>query len=812
MPTGVQYLHINFKQMLIRFYIAIALLSCTTLFMAQTPTLKGVVKDAYSNEPLQFVNLVISNTNVGTTTDSLGTFEIEIQNSEFVQLQLSFLGYKSLITEEIMISKIRSNFVKITMEPISKALNEITVKPSPFAQKIESPVSLHRIGIDQIEKSAGANRDISKVIQSFPGVASTVSFRNDIIVRGGGPSENKFYIDGIEIPTINHFSTQGSSGGPVGILNVDFIREVDFYSSAFPSARGNALSSILEFKQKDGSRNKADYKVVLGASEMAFSASGPLSKKTTAFASVRRSYLQLLFKALDLPFLPTFTDFQFKTKTRINTKNEIAFLGFGAIDNFKLNKDASNTPDNQYILSYIPVNKQWNYTIGTNYKHYFGKSYLTFVASRNHLNNEAIKYRDNITSQQNLTYNYQSQEIENKFRVELNSKINKISLNSGVSFETANYSNNTYRLDYLNSTPIEINYNSEINFLKYGLFSSIGLPVFNEKLNLSLGIRMNASSYSKDMKNLFHHISPRFSSSLQITPLVFFNLNMGRYHQLPSLTTMGFRYENGMLINKINKLTYINADHLVGGFEYRPNNFSKITLEGFYKKYNNYPISSKDSISLASKGGDFGVIGDEEVIPTGKGRTYGFEVLVRKKAPKGFNYIVAYTFVRSEFTNLKEQYIASSWDSKHLLTATLNKSLKNNWDIGVKWRFLGGLPYTPINENTTTLKQAWDVTGKEYLDYNQYNQNRSANFHQLDIRVDKSFLFKNWSLGIYFDIQNLYNHKIKDPVKYVQKLDSNGEAIIANPNAAITDQRYEFDKIFTENGTVLPTLGVIVEF
>ncbi|TLX75209.1 TonB-dependent receptor [Labilibacter sediminis] len=798
--------------MKLQIYILFFFLVITVSTYSQTAVLKGVVKDAYSNSPLEFVNIVVYGSVNGTATDSLGYFELEIENQEFIQLQLSFLGYKPMVTEDIMISKIRSNFIEIKLEPASEALSEITVKSSPYAEKVESPVSLRRIGIDQIEKSAGGNRDISKVLQSFPGVASTASFRNDIIVRGGGPAENKFYIDGIEIPTINHFSTQGASGGPVGILNVDFIREVDFYSGAFPVSRGNALSSVLEFKQYDGSMDETDFKAVLGASELALSVSSPLSEKTTMFASVRRSYLQFLFQALDLPFLPTFNDFQFKTKTRINQKNEVSFLGFGALDQFKLNTDASATPENQYILSYIPVNNQWNYTLGVNYKHYFEKSYLSLVVSRNHLNNEAVKYRDNIEVDENLTYDYQSQEIENKFRAELNSAFGIFSINGGVGLEYSEYSNRTYRLDYFDGTQQEINYNSILDFVKYGVWGSVGFPVFADKLKISLGFRMDANSYSSQMNNLLDQFSPRISASFKLANPLFFNLNVGRYYQLPAYTTMGYRDEEGVLVNKQNELEYIHADHYVGGVEYRPNDYSKITLEGFYKDYGKYPFSVNDSVSIASKGGDFGVFGDEEVLPNSEGRAYGFELMMRQRSPKGYSFIAAYTFVRSEFTDIDGVYIPSSWDSKHLFTLTLNKVFKRNWDLGLKWRYLGGLPYTPVDEDKTTLKEAWDARGIEYLDYSRFNQERLEPFHQLDIRIDKSYVFNNWSLSVYLDIQNLYNYKTKEPVKYVQDRDSNGQSIIINPGDPVEEQRYQFSKIYTENGTVLPTIGVIVEF
>ena len=249
----------------------------------------------------------------------------------------------------------------------------------------------------------------------YAGVGSASTFRNDIFVRGGGPSENRFYLDGIEIPTINHFTTQGASGGPTGILNTDFIREVDFYSSAFPASKGNALSSVFEFKQIDVKDDKPSYKASLGASEMSFTTLAPIGEKTGLIASVRHSYLQFLFDALGLPFLPTFTDFQFKTKTRLNTKNEVSFLGVGALDRFKLNPEPDPSEENAFILGYLPVNNQWNYTLGSSWKHFFGNSYMTFVLSRNHLKNTAYKYQDNIEIPENLLSDYSSDEIENKF-------------------------------------------------------------------------------------------------------------------------------------------------------------------------------------------------------------------------------------------------------------------------------------------------------------------------------------------------------------------------------------------------------------
>jgi len=787
-------------------------LMCTSWLVGQKGGISGVVKDVYTNQPIPFVNVMVFQTNIGTITDTLGRFEFSGLPPGFVRLQFSLLGYKPVVTPTYNISQIRNNYMEIRMESSSQTLEEVKVKVSPYALKPHAPVSLRRIGIDQIEKSAGANRDISKVLQSFPGVGSASTFRNDLFVRGGGPSENRFFIDGIEIPNLNHFTTQGATGGPVGILNVDFIREVDFYSSAFPVSKGNALSSVFEFKQIDVQDDRSHFKGSVGASEISLTSTVPVSPKTGLIASVRRSYLQFLFDALGLPFLPTFTDFQFKTKTRINARNEISLIGVGAIDRFKLNTEADLTEENNYILQYLPVNNQWNYTLGFVYKHYFDNSYISLYASRNQLNNELYKYQDNREEPEYLLNDYSSDEIENKLRIEYTARPNNMTITIGAGTEYLNYRNRTFTKIYEDGVPAEINYSSEMNVIKWFSFASVSHPFFNERLTLTGGLRVEANNYSPQMNQLWKQFSPRLSASWLLIDDFYINMNMGRYYQSPAYTTMGYRNNEGELVNKQNGLTFLQADHFVGGLEYRPNPQSRITLEGFFKMYDAYPFSVQDSISMASKGGDFGVFGDEEVTPDSQGKAYGVELLVRTKTQSNFNLIAAYTYVRSEFTDYMGEYVPSSWDSRHLFTITAHKVLRKNWEVGMKWRFVVGLPYTPYDANKSSLVLAWDVQNKQYLDYSRYNARRLASFHQLDLRIDKTWYLNKITLGFYVDIQNVYNQKAEQPPELIQVLDENEEAIIINPEAPVDKQRYLLKELNASSGTILPTIGLMIEF
>jgi hypothetical protein len=245
----------NYEKTRIIFLITLCLVSIQLEVKAQS-VVTGKILDSKTRSGIPFASIAAEGTTTGTTTDIEGRFKLSLNQEGFIKLTVSCVGYKPTLSQDIFVTKEKSPYVEIELEPSATDLSEIVIKGSQFVKKEESPVSLQTIGIREIERNPGGNRDISQVIRSLPGVASTPSFRNDIIIRGGSPSENKFFLDGIEIPVINHFQTQGSTGGPVGIINVDFLREVDFYSGAFPVSRGNALSSVMDFKQTEGNREK----------------------------------------------------------------------------------------------------------------------------------------------------------------------------------------------------------------------------------------------------------------------------------------------------------------------------------------------------------------------------------------------------------------------------------------------------------------------------------------------------------------------------------------------------------------------------
>ncbi|WP_419574870.1 TonB-dependent receptor, partial [Phocaeicola plebeius] len=720
------------------------------------------------------------------------------------RLQASFLGYKTELTPEYRVNHV-TPYVQIELEEENASLNEVIVTASPFQKVPESPVSLRVIGLQEIEKAPGAHRDISKVVQNYPGVAfSPIGYRNDLIVRGGGLSENRFYLDGVEIPNINHFSTQGASGGPVGLIDADLIRSVKFYSGAFPADKGNALSSVLDFSLRDGDMERNSLKATLGASEVSLSSNGHIGNKTSYLVSVRQSYLQALFKILGLPFLPAYTDASFKIKTRFDSHNELTLLGLGGIDRMKLNLGIEGE-DAEYMLSYLPEINQETYTVGGVYRHYSQRHVQLIVLSQSYLNNRNVKYRDNDeSSEENLTLRLGSIEQETKLRMENTSSWSVWKVKAGFDLNYSRYKSNEYRKVFANALR-EYDYHTDLSLWRWGMFASVDYAASDKSFTASMGVRTDGNNYSDKMKELWRQLSPRLSVSYRLIEGLTLSGHVGLYYQLPSYTALGFKGEEGEYVNR--HLDYISVSQESLGLSWTPNENMELSVEGFYKLYGHMPFSLSDQIPLSCKGNDYGTIGNEALSSEAKGRSYGVELMFKWLLTQKLNLSSSLTIFKSEFKDGEQgSYVPSAWDNRFILNMSGTYNFPKHWSLGAKVSCIGGSPYTPYDVEKSSLVEAWNVQGRAYYDYSRYNQERLPVFGQLDVRVDKTFYLKKCMLGFYLDIQNITASKLRQP----DALMSTGQ--IENPSAPLSEQRYVMKSIRQESGTLLPTLGITFEY
>jgi outer membrane receptor for ferrienterochelin and colicin len=787
--------------MLKHLYLILIVLDFHHSIAQTTGQFSGRVLDQQTQLPIPGVTVLLEGTVIGVVTNDEGYFSFEDIPPRTYNLVVRHLGYQSQTVFNIIVKTFGTPPLQILMEESSDALDEIVVFQSPFRTSIETPLSTQTFSAVEIETYPGGNNDITKVIQSMPGISPSIGgFRNDIIIRGGAPNESVYYLDGIEIPNINHFSTQGSAGGPVGMLNVSFIREVTLSSSAFGAEYDNPLSGVLSFEQRSGNPNRFGGNFRLGASEAALTLEGPLFRKdkekpakTTLLFSVRRSYLQFLFELIGLPIRPDYWDFQWKVNHEIDAYNTLTFLGLGTVDDFSVKAPDDFDAEQQATIEQVPIIEQKTITVGVswNRKYKNGKGAMTTAISTNRLQNIFSRYQDN-TQKTGIIFKNDSYEQETKLRYQTLHYLNEWKLAAGTNIQYADYFNDTQSILY------NINYSTGIDFLKYGFFAKGERKFFDDNLGLSFGFRFDADTFSEG-SSLMDNFSPRLSLTYNLTEDQTWKMNasVGRYYKIPTYTMLGYQDNLRTFINQ--KAKYTQSDHFVMGIEYAPGNASRVTLEGFYKKYSQYPISLIDGVSIANKGGDFEVLGNEAIATDGRGKSYGIEALYQQKLTKNFYGVFAYTYFHSQFTTANGDYLPSVWDSRHLISFSGGYKLKRNWEISARWRFSGKTPYVPVDQ-IASLSAYPEIV----LDYNQLGNVKLDPFNLADIRFDKKWNFKRYAFNFYFEIQNLLAQAVPRPEEYGLNRSETGALILPRSLVKVnTDEN---------NNIPIPTFGFVVDF
>ncbi|WP_212744213.1 TonB-dependent receptor [Maribacter sp. ACAM166] len=749
-------------------------------------------------QPISGASVFLEGTQLGAQSDFNGTYEISSVTPGSYNIIVKYLGFEPQTKFNIIVRSKGTPAYNFTLKEATQQLDEVVVSNANIISRPkETPLSTQTLSAVEIATYPGSNNDVVKVAQTLPGVSPSIGgFRNDLIIRGGAPNENVYYLDGMEIPNINHFATQGSAGGPQGLINVSFIDNVTLSTSAFNARYDNPLSGVLQFKQRNGNARNFAGNFRISASEAALTLEGPLFKKegekskTTFLASVRRSYLQFLFEVIGLPIRPDYWDYQFKLNHEINEFNTLTFLGLGSIDNFTVRPLDEFDEDRQATLDQAPFIEQRTNTMGVSWRNRFknGNGFMMTTLSNNSLKNNFTRYSDPV-NEEGEVFNNDASETETKLRYELTQFYEEWKLSSGFNVQQSDYTNIT--ADVRNN----LTFDTAIDFMKYGLFANATRSFYNNRLDVSLGFRMDNDSFTTN-ENLLSTFSPRFSASYEFAKDWRLSGSIGRYFKLPPYTILGFRDANNELINQ--NVAYTQSDHLVLGLQHYFTPSSSISFEGFYKRYEDYPVSVRDRVSLANKGGGFEVLGSEPIETVGMGRAYGTELLFQQKLSNNFYGILSYTWFYSEFTGFDtDTYLPSVWDSRHLISFVGGYKLKRNWEVSSRYRFAGRTPFLPTDLDAT-LENYPEVI----LDYSRLGAEKLNIFSQLDIRIDKKWNFEKFALNFFFEVQNILFQDIPSPTEYGLNRDTMG--VVVQPESLIT--------IESDFGSPIPGFGIVFDF
>lgn len=761
--------------------------------------LNGRIMDSETLKPISNATIVIENSNHGVISGNEGYFKINEIKPNTYTLRVSHLGYNDYKAYNLIIRSKGNAFLEIELEETTTSLDEIVLVNTAASNKNETPLSIQTLTAAEIETYPGGNNDVIKAVQSLPGIAPIGGFRNELIIRGGAPNESVYYLDGIEVPNINHFMTQGSAGGTVGIVNVSFIQDLTLSRSAFGAEYDNPLSGVLTLKQKNGDAKNAKYNFRIGASEAGITFNGPLFKgaqefsNTTLIASLRHSYLQFVLELLGSSTRPQYWDYQWKLLHKFNENNTLAFIGIGSNDNTRIVNTETSDNLEIAITEQEPIIKQKTHAIGLSWTHQYRNSAGNFKLSlsNNRLKNDFSIYEDN-TNELNSVFRNDASEIETKLRLQSTYFLNHWKLAFGTNFQLSNYKNKT-------DSPLfeEFQYFTNLDFFKYGFFVKSSRSFFDSRLSLALGIRFDDDTYSTGSA-LLDTFSPRFSFSYALTKDYKWKLNgsLGRYFKIPVYPILGYQYQSEY-VNKTAQ--YTRSDHFVIGIEYSPLPGTIFSTEVFLKNYANYPISLFDRVSLANKGTDFEVLGNEAVNTNGKGKSTGIEFWYQQKLTKRFYATLSYSYFFSEFNNLENSTLLPSlWDSRYIFSFTGGYKFKRNWEFSLRYRQAGSTPY-PLADEEASLA----AYPRIIYDYATLTENRLDGFREGNLRIDKRWNFKHLSFNFYLEVINFLNQKMPLPNGYAIKRDAEGETI--EPKQFI---RYTTQGI----NTPVPSIGLVFDF
>lgn len=737
----------------------------------ETFSISGKVINANTYTPVVGATVQVLGNLSGAITNSEGEFTIKNIKGGVYSIKFSAVGFETFVQSNVYVSNIKPTYLEIYLPEKVIQIPELEVRGKYFERFTETTVSTQAFSSEEIRRAPGVQEDVVRITALLPGVSSTQPGRNDLVVRGGAPFENLIIIDNVEIPNINHFGTPGSSGGPLSIINIDFVRNVQFSAGGFGAKYGDKVSSLTKIDLYNGNLEKFGGKATLSATGFGLNIEGPINSEGSFFMSVRRSYLDLIFKAAKFAFIPEYWDFQGKINYKIDDKNTLSFLTIGALDNVLLNNE---TTDGRFKNSRVAVPKQNQYYTGISLRHLLNNGYFILSLGR------AYSYYSIFQNDSNLIplLKNNSREGENLLKIDFDIKFSRMmELSFGNQSKFASlleyniFIDGKFRTDqFYNPKPLVV----DTSYTAFKNATYVSLSTSIDKFRFALGFRLDYFNFTKNKL----YFAPRLNASYMFNPVSTLISSVGRYYQSPSYVWM--------IGDTAQSLNAIQSDLIVLGYEHTPFEDVKVQVETYYKIYRNYPARVFRPQSVLSPSGFEDITTDipfglEPLVSHGKGWSRGIELLIQKRYnPKLPLFgILSVTFSQTKFKSLDGRERISNYDTPLMFNLSLGYRFNPKWEISYKYRASIGRPTTPYAANG-------------FLDFSRYNEGeRLPIFRSTDIRIDKRWFLSKFNIVTYLDIQNLFNTK-------------NVTAVRWNPR----ERSVEYQKSFG----ILPSIGIYFEF
>lgn len=733
-------------------------------------SIAGVVVNHSTQERLPSVNVQVVGTQRGAATDVEGKFRIKDLPVGTYELRVSLVGYQTRVLSDVVVASGRAVDLQIELTQSSVDLEAVEVTGSYFRKYADEPVSTQRLSYEEIRRAPGGFEDVVRAISVFPGVAEARPGRNDLVVRGGAPSENLYVVDNVQIPNINHFGTQGAGGGPLSYINLDFVRETSFSTGGFGVRYGDKLSSVLTIDLQDGRKDRIGGKAMISATQFGLDCQGPFADGGSFVLSARRSYLDLIFKAAGFSFVPEYYDFLGRATYALDGANEVTFLGIGAIDNVRyFNDDADARFQNSRILG----TEERQYASGLSWRHLVGSGYATLTLGQSLILYDGVQ-RDSLI---HPIFTNTSRESETSLRGDMVFQLeNACELSFGAEAKRVRFDTQLALPGYVTTFGDTIDVQPmDVRSIGYKVagYAQISRRILGH-LILTGGVRLDYFSLIDRKSSL----APRGSLTYEISDLTSMTASVGTYYQNPSYVWLASNPANSAL-------QAARADQYILGVEHLLRADLKVRVEGFLKRYTDYPASiTRRYLVLSNTGGGYGgtdenydSYGFGRLVSGGSGEARGIEFLLQKKLSEMPLYgLMSLTISKTSFRALDGVDRPGSYDQELIFTMSGGYRFDERWEVSSKFRYASGQPYTPFNPDGTQNVGA-------------YNSARVKGAHSLDVRADRRWNFTSWNLIAYIDIQNIYNNKFSGGVRWnarEQKLETNENAIGILPSIGVS--------------------------
>jgi CarboxypepD_reg-like domain/TonB-dependent Receptor Plug Domain len=744
-------------------YFILLLISAISFAQNNKQNIRGVITDKLSQTPLIGASVQISTTNTYAISDENGKYQLSDISPGRHELKISYLGYKEIIIPNVVVTSGKEVILDITMEEEFLNLNEVIITSKNNAGTVNklASVSARTFSTEDVNRYAGGRSDAARLVSNFAGVSATNDNRNDIVIRGNSPIGVLWRIDGMSVTNPNHFATAGTTGGAVSAINTNFLKNSDFFTSAFPAEYGNATAGVFDLGFRNGNNKKRETTIQLGVITGAeVTTEGPISKeKGSSYLVGYRYTLASLAQAVGVNIgttaTPSFQDLSFKINGGTSSIGKFSAFGVLATSTINLDGDGgaifggNGDVDLGSKIGIIGLNhfkqinkkSNINTTIGINY------------SQSNQLNSSRNRFT-------NTNYNTEEIDFSNKgivIATNYSSKLNSnLFLKVGLQNEfigTAQYYRYrinetdawTQRLDGKNNTSLSQGF----AHIKYRM---------GEKTTLNAGIHSQYFHLNNSIA-----VEPRLGLIYNVTPKSSFNFGYGLHAQNQPIATYFVQNTdvNGGISQTNKNLDFTKSHHFVLGFNSNPFNNWRIKTELYYQYLFDVPVNNFSSdYSILNTGASFKLDLEDNLVNTGTGKNYGVELTIEKFFSQGFYGLFTSSLYNSKYVASDGMERNTAFNGKYVFNLLggkewkIGKENKNTFSVDVKFTNAGGRAYTPIDLASS------QASGTEVLSTDVYSD-FYKNYYRLDIKAGFVINSKNKKLSqtISLDVQNVTNHQ-----------------------------------------------------